>query len=426
MYRDTSTLRAEAHRERHPPVQNAQLEFNPIVAPAPVLIIKALAPGNVAGPCAVDAAAAHQAAHDERRRLQAEALAEFQHKTQKRLRKWHCRELQASKGASDQKRGMHGRKPAYENPACAQQPVRDARAESNLAATSTQLGRSLASSRSESFKARSKMLRFTRGRKSFRVVSSEVADCNDVENNATLPTCSAPSPRPRGRREQSGEKHGQVADTVSRTQAQSSDTCFLGLETLKSKELCAKRQAEVRKKEASFGRLLARRQRALEEHRRHNQLQEKQWARTSQAALAGSEQQRQAESAGGIVFQPLTATAPSPPTSSPNESGEGVERVARRRERDQALRYISALQHKLEDIVRSRGGTARLPLLCTCHAAQRRQRGGAGAIFQLEESPASPIGPAAPWERCANNCRFYHNPQAYARELGDLFRSLVL
>lgn len=77
---------------------------------------------------------------------------------------------------------------------------------------------------------------------------------------------------------------------------------------------------------------------------------------------------------------------------------------AKKKSREESVRYITALEDRLRRKAEARN--IQLPNLCNCDHG-KAYRG------------TKPV-----WERCANDCVFHNNPQAYARALGDIFRSL--
>mmetsp|Transcript_10324 Transcript_10324/g.20301 ORF Transcript_10324/g.20301 Transcript_10324/m.20301 type:complete len:619 (-) Transcript_10324:2200-4056(-) len=395
-----------------------------------------------------------------------------------------------------------------------------------------ELNRSFNETHSQAMAARQRMLRFTKGRPSFRIISKEEtasttprSQRQDDEDLPVFPTGGVTGPN----------------SFVPAMPTRELDTSFHGIEAVHSKERIAKHQANVRKKEAAFNRILARRRRAVLEHKqRVKEEQEKLYLarkereeklseskkppqppqRTCKATAPSNSRAKHSLSTGKAPNSrktgpnrtesrmnltkstTLAKKAPadsagtprgdrvkssrlhqkSPAASSNVESKQEVAEInyhqnqksneptahqsspgafstkssesftaestatQKRREKGESLRYIAALQRRLEDLAQGSKGV-KLPALCSCAAARSAAKNpspfsnsssrGANAFFHQQEDPtiaaaaatasSSTLGAAsAPWEHCANNCVFYKNPQAYAKELADLFRSLEL
>lgn len=78
--------------------------------------------------------------------------------------------------------------------------------------------------------------------------------------------------------------------------------------------------------------------------------------------------------------------------------------VAKQKAKDELFRSLRALESRLE--AKAAAKNIQVPKLCNCDHAKTSHS-------------TTPV-----WERCANNCKFFNNPQAYARALSDVFRSL--
>jgi len=431
------------------PLKNVQHEFNPMHH-RPVLI-KAYR-GKEEGLSATDAALECESEAKERNETQAQVLAKFRRNTAKRLNVWRKR---------------HSVEQEVGQPTSIQVPLNDSFAhndedDSNDSRSALgNLSRSQRSASSDSAKARSNLLRFTQGRKSFRIVS----------NNTSPPSPFAPSPRfglsdidgspgspPYVSHSESGsevaspynrEENNSLFDGL-KTDAMSSS--FIGREAFHCKERIASYQLQIRKRAAAFERLQARRQRAMLDMKALQKRKAEVHAAPLDSEAVTSEvvqkenasQQQKAPKASPVSFD-LAAKQTGTMASESSIHGRSNSRskntkanptrkesqteLAKRRDREESLRYITALQHRLQDMVISKGGS-RLPQLCACAAARvRPQHGNVSSLFASEpvrNRGGDSIGGGAPWEQCANNCRFYCNPHLYARELADLFRSLQL
>ena len=75
-----------------------------------------------------------------------------------------------------------------------------------------------------------------------------------------------------------------------------------------------------------------------------------------------------------------------------------------RRSKEESIRYIAALEDRLRS--KAQAKNIQVPSLCNCEHGKS----------YLSTKPV--------WERCAKDCVFHEKPQAYARALGDIFRTL--
>mmetsp|Transcript_645 Transcript_645/g.839 ORF Transcript_645/g.839 Transcript_645/m.839 type:complete len:400 (-) Transcript_645:3007-4206(-) len=202
----------------------------------------------------------------------------------------------------------------------------------------------------------------------------------------------------------SNVNHTRVLNTTAATTFVIEDTsfssAFVGKDLLDEKARIAKKQALVRRREMEVGRQMARRRREIlerevEVRKEQNTLtaliQQKEMKNQDLAA----EKQREREKAKLLLEKEM------------KENQQGA--LAEERLKREAIRYANALQDSLLDKIKTKQIT--IPALCNCK--QNKKKG----LF-LTSKPA--------WESCANNCRFYNNPQEYARALSDISRSLDL
>ncbi len=428
------------------PLHNVQLEFNAAHAAQPVVISTG---GGAGEPDAAAAARERAAMLETRLAFKATTLMVFDKKTKERLSEWRGR--QGENAAAQSALAASARAPAAKASTCGAGALGASWKPPSLGVSHGDASEGGAGARSPPGKARTQMLRFTQGRRSFRVVDAPGGGSPRAvaargapglgleEADLQLPTMPPLAPHAAPAQPSHAAMHASHAHALPAAGAGEAEVQeaagldgFVGREAFAQRREAALRQAQVRKKEAAFGRLLARRQRALAADR----------ARLAQVELVRSAEAR-AEVARAAALPPAAPLAEAAARAAEEAlRAKQADADAKRRSRDEAVRYISALQHRLENMVHSKSGF-KLPALCQCQAAAAAAAAAAHAaqrpvnpssLFMVDPfSPAASTAAAAPsaslgapWEHCANNCRFYKNPQAYAKELADLFKSLDL
>jgi len=221
--------------------------------------------------------------------------------------------------------------------------------------------------------ARNRLLRFTKGRKSFRI--SNLSPRGDVSYGDL------------------DAEHSVLNTSV--------DSSFCDLHAVLEKQRHAHKIAELRKKEMTFERLNARRQRAIHSHSKELK---KQSELLSKSALKSREDKCLIDVHAKVEQERLQKKMETERKERKQKEQHGTSK----KRREESLRFINALQHRLQVMVKNRNGNITLPALCGCHPL------------------ATDEGTKPPWERCANNCIYYKNPHGYAKALADLFRSLDL
>jgi len=361
-----------------------QLEFNPACSKQVPVIVHVHRGNEGSGvvqsgrqlPEAVTAAEERNRLKLQRKVLEAERVREFRRATKLRVKAWKEMLSEKDEDDDDSDEGAEARVATESKLVEITGDLRESKHE--------ELQRDSRESDNLSLKARKRMLRFTEGRRSFRMVPGSPGKT----------TVATPSSNYRNGRK---ERKSLLDESIHSSNG--TDTSFRNLESLQSKEKLAKHQASVRKKQAAFDRLLARRRRAvLEHHRKTRQEQSilKEVRRKQDEEEEKKKKRLEIEAEEGkLEEEALSAKVARASTK-------------KKREREESLRYIAALQRRLEDMAMSSRGIT-LPALCSCSKPSPKR-----------------VSSSAPWEKCANNCRFYKNPQAYAQELSDLFKSLQL
>ncbi|GBG27942.1 Protein kinase, putative [Hondaea fermentalgiana] len=396
-------------RDAEKPLQNVQMEFNH--KQNLPFMVQVHAPTSKS---AREVAARLNAEVEARREQKEEQLKAFQAKTQRRIAAYN--QSRRARLAQDQNPAEDGSEldGASESPTSGNSERPGKILAGDLALDESkhrevdefsELSRSLAESRSQTAAARQSLLAYTRGRRSFQIITQAGASSphsQGLGNNSFgfgVGTSEPARPPAATRRPDTAEAN--------------LDSSFQGLDTLESKKRIAERQRLVRQKEMAFSRLLARRRRAVLEHKRKVKDEQE---RLFQARCEREKLDRIARTEAKLADSGISETskaragsgaAPASPTSS--------QASKKRRDKEESLRYIAALQRRLETVAEHSKGV-KLPFLCSCAAA----RGSNGL------SPQDGELTSAPWETCASNCRFHNNPQTYAKELVDLFRSLEL
>uniref|UniRef100_A0A7S2WS21 Uncharacterized protein n=1 Tax=Mucochytrium quahogii TaxID=96639 RepID=A0A7S2WS21_9STRA len=414
MYKTSGSTKVEIWSSRQVPIQNVQHEFNPAFKNIPAIVqVHSGRESNAA----TDAAELTATNAQLRRDLKGRELEEFQHVTKIRLARWNAENSVTAQGQGQQPdRATREMAHSFGSESYARHSVEGKENHRRNYAFSesaySEMGsfdKSLQLSRHESKQARSNLLKFTQGRRSFRVVS-----------DALPPSPSRYSVRshgvPRTARGQAKAKKFDIEAMLD--VCGDPDTSFQDLETYQTKERIAQHQANVRKKEMAFARLLVRRRRALREHKKNAQHEKDSLCSAHRGSVPSPERD-------------LEQKAEEERRQKSQEESEQrrAKATQKRREKDESLRYISALQHRLEEMTRSKSGV-RFPVLCGCSRTTTHiVRGSSSALFSFEPDTSDSnlaVVPSAPWENCANNCIFYKNPHAYAKALADLFRSLQL